>query len=80
MDIWDPKTDELLQKNVSIYLQERQLMLGDDAVYDILIDGVDILVSGHAVLRVGLPPVSNYSIHETEHTNKYLLKVDNIAV
>ena len=69
---WDPKTDEKLQKAVRDYLTNHNLVLGDNAEYKPIIDGVDIMVSGFPVLMIGLPPVSNYSVRETKYTNKYL--------
>ena len=76
--MWDPKTDIKLQKALQDYLIKRNFFLDEDAEYEVIIDGVDIFVSGHLVLCIGLPPVSNYNIHETEFA-EYYLSVDKMA-
>ena len=77
---WDPKKDKNIQKSLNDYLLKRGLVLSDEAEYDPVIDGVHIIIDGNVVLRIGLPPVSNYPVRETEHTTKYLRKVEPIAV
>ena len=68
------KEHKELQEAVKNYLIEYDLGLEHQFEYDPIIDGVYVCVSGHPVLLVGLPPVSNYSIDETEYTDKYLRK------
>jgi len=70
--MWYPENDDDLQKAVSDYLFINGLALPENFVYEPVIDGVYVCVSNNVVLRVGLPPVSNYNIRETEHTDKYL--------
>ena len=77
---WDPKKDEKLQNAIQTYLFEHNLVLSSNAEYDTIIDGVDVLIDGYVVLMVGLPPVSNYNIRETEYTSKYMRLVEPIAV
>ena len=77
---WDPKTDKNIQNAVREYLHEHNLKLEGDAEYVPGIDYVSIEICGIPVLEVNLPPVSNYSIGETEHTRKYLRKKELIAV
>ena len=70
--MWKPEEDMALQQAINGYLVKNGLSLIGDVTYDPCIDGVDVCVSGNPVLMIGLPPVSNYSIHETEYTNKFL--------
>ena len=72
---WDPKEDVELQEAIKNYVTAHGLHLPSNVEYDVCIDGVDVCIEGHPILEIGLPPVSNYSIHETEHTDKYLRKV-----
>ena len=70
--MWNPKEDNNVQKAVYTYLHEHGLVLPETAKYEVIIDGVDIKIDNNVVLEVNLPPVSNYTIDETEHTRKYL--------
>ncbi|MCL2044759.1 MAG: hypothetical protein FWG88_00040 [Oscillospiraceae bacterium] len=74
----NPKNDEKLINAIRMYISEHNLLLPDNAEYEYIIDGVWVLVDDEIVLTIGLPPVSNYSVHETEHTNKYL-RVTEVA-
>ena len=76
---WEPEKDVNIQRAVRAYLSERNLMLSDDAEYEPVIDGVHILIDNNIVLRIGLPPVSNYNVRETEHTHKYLSAKKTVA-
>ena len=78
--IWDPKKDVKLQNAVYAYLSEHNLTMRHDAEYEAGIDYVSIEIGGIPVLEVSLPPVSNYNVCETEHTDKYLRKREPIAV
>ena len=69
---WNPKEDVELQEAIKNYAIAHGLYLPSNVEYDPVIDGVYVYISGHPVLIIGLPPVSNYSIHETEYTDKYL--------
>ena len=77
---WDPQKDKNVQRAVQSYLADNDLVLPHEAIYEAVIDGVFICVDDNVVLRIGLPPVSNYPVHETEHTDKYLRKREPIAV
>ena len=77
--MWNPKTDKKLNAAILTYLYKNGLTMDNNAEYLPGIDHVCIRVDGKPVLRVGLPPVSNYSIRETEYTNKYL-RLDNVRV
>jgi hypothetical protein len=69
-----PEENPCLMKAVDDYLNAKGLFLPANAKYEYIIDGVFISVNGLPVLTVGLPPVSNYPVDETEHTYKYLKK------
>ena len=71
---WNPKEDVELQQALKNYLSEHGLHLPSDFEFNVCIDGVDVCIEGHSILEIGLPPVSNYSIDETEYTDKYLRK------
>ena len=66
------KEHEELQKAVHTYLSEHGLILNSAVVYESGIDCVYILIQDNPVLIVGLPPVSNYDIEETEYTERFL--------
>jgi hypothetical protein len=70
--MWIPKEDAELQIAIRAYIAEHDLYLDENAEYIPIIDGVFVCVDDQVVLCVGLPPVSNYSISETEHTDKYM--------
>jgi len=64
--------DKKLQAAIRDYTEKHGLRLPDNAEYSPGIDFVELLIGDESVLCVYLPPVSNYTIHETEHTSKYL--------
>jgi hypothetical protein len=66
------KEDVEFQNALQKYLCEHSLTLPENAEYRSAIDGVFIYTDKDMVLRVGLPPVSNYSVRETEYTDKYM--------
>ena len=76
MPEWNPKNNVKLQESLRSYLLEHSMILPDDVEYSPIIDGVWVLVEDKVVLTIGLPPVSNYSVRETEHTDKYLRVTD----
>ena len=68
------KNHKGLQQALKTYLLENEMVLPDTARYESGIDCVCIYISGDRVLIIGLPPLSNYVVRGTEHTNKHLLK------
>ena len=76
---WNPKTDMELQDAVQAFLSKNDYILSDNAEYEPVIDGVHIMIGADTVLRVGLPPVTNYNIRETEHTEKHLRKRELVS-
>ena len=68
------------QQALRIHLSNRGFTLNDDETYQSGIDCVGVFVENKLVLSVGLPPVSNYEIEETEHTSKYLRPHMAVAV
>jgi len=78
--MWNPKDDKELQQAIHNYARRHNLILDLNIEYKPVIDGVYLYVSNHVVLRVGLPPVSNYNIRETEYTDKYLRAKELVAV
>ena len=78
--MWDPKQDKKLQEAVCSYLSEHNMTLSSNATYIAGIDCVQIRIGGVPVLEVNLPPMSDYVVEKTEHTDKYLRKKNPIAV
>ena len=76
-DFWN---NAELQEAIRDYTENRGLFLPEDARFSPGIDCVGVFIKGRLVLSVGLPPVSNYEIRETEYTDKYLRKRKPIAV
>ena len=76
--MWEPKNDANLIKAVNKFLEKNGWVLPDYAVFEPIIDGVDIYIGNDLILMVGLPPVSNYSITKTEFAEKHL-KVNDLA-
>ena len=72
--------DTNIQKAISDYIEKHELTLPRRAVFEWGIDCVGVFVDTNLVLSVGLPPVSNYTVRETEHTRQYLRKKEPIAV
>ena len=72
--------DKNIQGAISDYVKAHGLILPHEVVFEYVIDGVHLLIDDNVVLRIGLPPVSNYPVRETEHTRKYLRKREPIAV
>jgi len=64
----NPKVTEAVNK----YLSAKGLSLPDNAKYEYVIDGVYVCVDDYPVLVIGLPPVSDYPVHETKHTSTLL--------
>ena len=66
------KDHKELQGALQAYLTEHDLTLPYNTRYESGIDCVAVIVQDDPVLIIGLPPVSNYHVRETEHTDKYL--------
>lgn len=69
----NPKDNKEFMQKLGDYLRINNFVLPQNAEFQYLIDGIDVLVDGKVVLAVGdRPPTVIYEIHETEHTQKYL--------
>ena len=75
-----PEENPSLMKAVNNYLSANGLSLPDNAIFGYMIDGVYIDIDDNTVLTIGLPPVSNYLVRETEHTDRYLRAGNSIVV
>ena len=75
-----PESDLKAMKAVSDYLLSHGLSLPEGVTYEYIIDGIYVCVEDYPVLVIGLPPVSNYPVDETEYTDKYLRVTCAIAV
>jgi hypothetical protein len=69
-----PEDDENVMKALNNYLSINGRILPNNAFLTWGIDFVGVRIDDYTVLRIGLPPVSNYPVRETEHTDKYLKK------
>jgi hypothetical protein len=69
--MWNPKEDEKVTGAVRDYVDAHGFILPEDADFQPSIDCVMIFVDNKHALTVGLPPVSQYPVKETEYT--YLL-------
>ena len=74
------KSNDELQIAIQTYLSEHGLFLSENVKYEPVIDGVHVLINNDVVLRIGLPPVSNYPVRETEYTDKYLREKNSVAI
>ena len=72
--------DKGFQKAIREYLSKNGLALSGDETYQSGIDCVGVFVDDRLVLSVGLPPVSNYPVRETEYTQRYLRAREKVAV
>ena len=61
-----------LQDALTAYLAKRGLILDGRETYASGIDCVFVSIHDKPVFIIGLPPVSNYRVRETENTTKYL--------
>ena len=77
--MWNPKEDKALINAISDYVSTNNLILDEKHELTPIIDGVFVEVDGKPVLIVGLPPVSNYNVRETEHTRRYLKAKKTVA-
>ena len=78
--MWNPKEDKKVQSAVQKYLLAMGLTVDGETEFLAGIDHVCVRVNGVPVLAIGLPPVSNYLVEETEHTRKYLRTKLPIAI
>jgi hypothetical protein len=69
-----------IQQALSGYLERNNLALTGQERFSWGIDCVGVFVGELLILNIGLPPVSNYPVRETEHTRKYLQVSEPIAV
>ncbi|MCL2671975.1 MAG: hypothetical protein FWF10_08060 [Clostridiales bacterium] len=69
---WDPQTDTNVQKAVQEYISEKGYTLPEDTIFEAAIDAAAVVVADTVVLWVGLPPMSNYRVRETEHAKALL--------
>jgi len=76
----DFKENRPLMQAIHKYTDAIGLVLPRRAVFEWGIDCVGVFVDTNLVLSVGLPPVSNYTVRETEHTRQYLHKKEPVAV
>ena len=67
---WEEYTE--FQQALKAHLIKRSMRLDADFVFEFGIDCVFVYIEDKPVLIVGLPPVSDYEIDETEHTAQYL--------
>lgn len=74
------KEHKEFQQALQAHLSKRGFLLNGNEVYTSGIDCVFVRVQGETVFIVGLPPVSNYPVEETEYTVKYLRTIHDIAV
>ena len=68
----NPADNPKLMKAVNDYLTSRGLVLPHNVRYGYMIDAAYVEVDDKTVLVIGLPPVSNFPVRETEYTNRYL--------
>ena len=76
----DWKEHKGLQQALQAYLSKHKLALTGREVYSSGIDCVFVRVSGKVIFIIGLPPVTDYDIEETEHTRQYLQVAKPVAV
>jgi hypothetical protein len=74
------KEHQELQQALKKYTMAHGLELSGDESYGSGIDCVFVYIDKKPVFIIGLPPVSNYPVDETEYTNKYLRPVEAVAV
>ena len=72
---------EEFQQELHTYLNNRNVEFGCAVRFSSGIDCVAVITTPNdeVILWVGLPPVSNYTIRETEQTHKYLKKIAKTA-
>ena len=69
-----------IQNAIKVFLKKNNLALTGKERFSWGIDCVGVFADGLLVLNIGLPPVSNYPVSETEYTRKYLKAAKPIAV
>ena len=69
-----------IQNAINVFLKKNNLALTGQERFSWGIDCVGVFADGLLVLNIGLPPISNYPVSETEHTRKYLQAANPIAV
>ena len=74
-----PKENKDLMNAVDKYIQDNGYCLDCRAEFQWGIDCVGVFVDGDIVLNIDLPPMSNYTVSETEYTNRYLCLGKTVA-
>ena len=69
-----------IQQAINAFLEKNSLALTGRERFSWGIDCVGVFADGLLILDIGLPPISNYPVSETEHTRKYLQPAKPIAV
>ena len=67
-------------KAIQDYLAAKGIAMPDDLRFGYIIDGVYAYIGNDPVLMIGLPPVSHYTVYETEYTEKLLCSGTAVAV
>jgi hypothetical protein len=67
---WEDYTE--FQQALKAHLLRRNMRLDADFVFEFGIDCVFVYVEDKPVFIVNLPPMSNYSVDETEYTDRYM--------
>jgi hypothetical protein len=68
------RKDEDLQNALRAYLTDRGFIMPENVRYVSGIDFVALKVQAHTILRISLPPMSDYEVEETNYTHRYLRK------
>ena len=74
------KEHKELQQALHAHLSKRGVALSGDELYESGIDCVFVTIQDNPVFIIGLPPVSNYPVDETEYTHRYFQVSKKIAV
>ena len=63
-----------IQKAYWSYLADNNIAFSGEVTFMPGIDHIAVEIGDDVVLRIGVPPTSNYEVERTEHTDKYLRK------
>jgi hypothetical protein len=69
-----PEDDVNVMKALNNYLNVSGRIYPDGVSLSWSLDCVCLFIDDNLVITINLPPVSNYTISETKHTDKYLKK------
>jgi len=67
----DWKEHRELQHALQVYTAAHSIILTGNEEYESGIDCVIVYMEDDPVFIIGLPPVSNYHVKETDHTNNH---------